>query len=161
VHIKKYFPLRGYLWLGLVTAAQSSLGQEALTTQVALEGQETVQREFHPAGPTTIREWRVNSVEQPYRIAFERIRSGHLLVGKARLQRQYNGTWFVVLSSGTRVRLLGSKETKTKTLVTFAEDKRIWKVRVTNQELPVDRPGIATEAEPSLDMIIESGNREE
>lgn len=122
--------------------------------KVAVNDKETVTREFHPAGPTTRREWRKNLTEQPYRIQYERIRSGQVLVGQARLIRDQDGVWYVESSNKKRLKLLGRNEKKTKTPKTFTEDNQIWRVCVIRQEIPITQQGIATESEPTLDLAL-------
>jgi hypothetical protein len=133
---------------------QASWGKSGCDVKDAVIGKETVTQELHPAGPTTRREWRGSQTEQPYRIQYERIRSGHVLVGQARLIHDKNGIWYVESSNKKRLKLLGKKERKTKTLKRFTEQKQVWRICVTQQDIPVIQPGVATESEPSLDLVL-------
>ncbi|MDP1635874.1 MAG: hypothetical protein Q8L69_14485 [Gallionellaceae bacterium] len=133
---------------------QASWGKAGCDLKEADKGKETVTQELHPAGPTTRREWRSSQAEQPHRIQYERIRSGHVLVGKARLVRDKNGIWYVESSCNKRIQLLGGNEEKTKTVKTFTEERQVWKVCVTRQDIPLTQPGVATESEPSLELVL-------
>lgn len=133
---------------------QASWGKSGCDVKDAVNGKETVTRELHPAGPTTRREWRGSQSEQPYRIQYERIRSGHVLVGQARLILGKNGIWYVESSNKRRLKLLGRNGCKTKKLKKFTEEKQIWRVCVTRQEIPPTQQGVATEGEPSLDLVL-------
>jgi hypothetical protein len=133
---------------------QASWGKSGCLAKDAIVGKETVTQELHPAGPTTRREWRKRQTEQPYRIQYERIRSGHVLVGQARLIHDKREVWYVELSNKKRLSLLGKNEKKTKILKTFTEGKQVWRVCVTRQEIPLTQQGVATESEPSLDLVL-------
>jgi hypothetical protein len=137
-----------------MTIPQASWGQSNVLTEKDENGIETVTQELHPAGPTTRREWRRCQPDQPYRIQYENIRSGHVLVGKTRLIYDHSGIWYVELSNKKRLKLLGRNEKKTKTLKTFNEENQVWKVRVTRQVIPLSQQGVATESEPSLDLVL-------
>lgn len=133
---------------------QPSWGKSGCDLKEADKGKETVTQELHPAGPTTRREWRGDQAEQPYRIQYERIRSGQILVGQAKVVQRKNGSWYVETSSKKRVKLLGKSELKTRTLKKFTEKKQVWQICVTNQEIPQIQPGVATESEPALDLVL-------
>lgn len=133
---------------------QASWGQSGCLAIDAVKGKETITQELHPAGPTTRREWRKSQTEQPYRIQYERIRSGHVLVGQARLDHDKSGTWYIESSNKKRLNLLGRNEKKTRTLKTFIEENQVWRVCVTRQEIPLIQQGVATESEPSLDLVL-------
>lgn len=138
----------------VMAVPQTSWGQSGCLPKEAVKGKETVTREFHPAGPTTRREWRSGQTEQPYRILYERIRSGHVLVGKARLIHDTSGVWYVESANKRRLNLLGRSEKKTKTFKSFTEKNQVWRVCVTRQEVPLTQQGVATESEPSLDLVL-------
>jgi hypothetical protein len=133
---------------------QASWGKAGCLAKDAISGKETVTQELHPAGPTTLREWRSGQMEQPYRIQYERIRSGHVLVGQARLIHDKSGIWYVESSNKMRLNLLGRNEKKTKTFKSFTEENQVWRVCVTRQEIPLTQQGVATESEPSLDLVL-------
>ena len=133
---------------------QVSWGKVDCFAKESIKGKETVTQELHPAGPTTRRELRSSQTEQPYRIQYERIRSGRVLVGFARLMHDKNGIWYVEPSNKKRLNLLGRDESKTKTLKKFTEEHQVWRVCVTRQETSQSQPGVATESEPSLDLVL-------
>lgn len=133
---------------------QAAWGKSGCELTEADKGKETVTQELHPAGPTTRREWRGDQAEQPYRIQYDRIRSGQVLVGKARLIRGKNGAWYVESSNKKRLKLLGKSESMTTTLKQFTEKKLVWRICVTGQEVPQVQPGVATESEPALDLVL-------
>ena len=133
---------------------QSSWGQTESLPQDAVNDKETITQELHPAGLTIRREWRSSQAEHPYRIQYESIRSGHVLVGQARLFHDTSGIWYVESSNKKRLDLLGRNESKTKTLKTFTEANQVWRIRVSRQEIPQTQPGVATESEPSLDLEL-------
>jgi len=138
----------------VMAVPQPSWGQSESLTKDAVNDKETITQELHPAGPTTRREWRSGQTDQPYRVQYERIRSGHVLVGQARLIRDESGIWYVESSDKKRLNLLGRNESKTKTLKTFTDENQVWRVRVTRQEIPQTQQGVATETEPSLDLVL-------
>jgi hypothetical protein len=133
---------------------QVSWGKSGCDLKEADKGKETVTQTLHPAGPTTKREWRTDQAEQPYRIQYERIRSGQVLVGQAKLVQRKNGSWYVETSGKKRLMLVGKSERKTRTLKTFTEEKHVWRICVINQEIPQVQPGVATESEPALDLVL-------
>lgn len=113
---------------------------------------ETVVREMHPAGPTTVRTWRNSADTPPYRLELQRARSGRLLVGQARLLNVPGGQWFIVNATGLKLPL--PAETPSATLA-FEESGQRWLVRVLKRDMPVRTPGIAVEGEASLDLLLE------
>jgi hypothetical protein len=137
-----------------IAVHQPSWGQSESLTKDVGNDKVTIAQELHPAGPTTRREWRSGRTDQPYRVQYERIRSGQLLVGQARLIRDQNGIWYVESSDKKRLDLLGMNESKTKNFKKFSEEDQVWRVSVTRQETPPTQQGIATESEPSLDLIL-------
>ena len=140
--------------LFVMVVPQTSWGRPCNQAKDVINGNETVTRELHPAGPTTRREWQSGQMEHPYKVQYERIRSGHVLVGKARLIRDQDGIWYVVLADNKRLMLLGRNEKKTVKFKTFTEAKQVWRISVTQQEVPVTQRGVATESEPSLDLVL-------
>jgi len=133
---------------------QLSWGQSGCAAKSFVNSKATVTQELHPAGPTTRREWRSSKAEQPYRVQYERIRSGHVLVGQAKLIHEQNGSWYVESSNKKRLKLLGRNEKQTKSVKIFTESNQVWRVCVTRQEIPQEQQGVATESEPSLDVFL-------
>ena len=113
---------------------------------------ETVVRYMHPAGPTTVRTWRSSADAPPYRIELQRARSGRLLIGQARLLNVPGGQWFIVNATGLKLPL--PAETPSAALA-FEESGQRWLVRVLKRDTPIATPGIATEGEASLDLLLE------
>jgi len=115
----------------------------------------TVVREYHPSGPTTRREWRHAPGQPPYRIELEGVRSGRLVVGKARLWRQTDGRWTIESSVGQSITVhalgIGTKPP----LPHFEESGVTWTVRVTGESRPTPQNGVASEDEPSLNLVLE------
>lgn len=140
--------------LVVMVLPQAAWGKAGCELKDADKGKETVTQELHPAGPSTRREWRGEQTEQPYRIQYERIRSGRVLVGQAKLIQGKNGVWYVESSNKKRLKLLGKSESKTTTLKQFTEKKQVWRICVTGQEVPQIQPGVATESEPALDLVL-------
>jgi hypothetical protein len=123
-----------FLWV--LTLPQASWGEADKAMKKGFIEQEVITKEMHPAGPTIQTEWRKTPTQTPYRIQYEGIKSGHVLVGKARLIRNANGYWYAELSS--KIKVAG----------------QVWNIEVTHQETPVEQSGIATESEPSLNLLL-------
>jgi hypothetical protein len=115
-------------------------------------GIETVQRILHPAGPTIRREWRQDQGSPVSRIQIANARSGQLLVGQTRLQRLPDGGWQITTGAGHVLRLATGSGAGSQA---FAEGGRNWTLRVEKETLPILRPGVSTEGEPALDLLIE------
>jgi hypothetical protein len=127
-------------------------GQGGGQNSAAMPPPDTVTREFHPSGPTVVRTWRGSADAPPDRIELTHARSGRRLIGQARLLRQPGGPWFIETSTGDTLPLSGDAPSST---VTFEESAQRWRIRVLKQEEPVVTPGIATEGEPNLDLVLE------
>lgn len=119
-------------------------------TAASVAGIETVTRTLHPAGPSVRHEWRLTATGPVQRIKLERARSGEWVLGQTRLMRDPNGVWAIVQADGQRRPLDTSGVPQT-----FNDSGKNWRVRVSAEEVPVHRPGIATEAEPSLNLSLE------
>lgn len=115
----------------------------------------TVVREYHPSGPTTRREWRHAPGQQPYRIELDGVRSGRLVVGKARLWRQADGRWTIESSTGQRTTLRAPKMGTAPPPLLFEEGGVMWTVHVTGESVPAPQSGVAQEEEPSLSLVLE------
>lgn len=109
----------------------------------------TVTQAVHPAGPSVRREWRVTATGPVVRLELERARSGQWVIGQTRLIRNPDGAWSIVQADGQR-QILDTSGTPQ----TFSDAGKNWRVRVTAEEVPVERPGIATETEPSLNLTM-------
>jgi hypothetical protein len=116
-------------------------------------GFETVTRTLHPAGPSVRHEWRFTANGPVQRIQLERARAGQIVLGQARLVRNPYGNWAIVQGDG-QVRPLSTSGAPQ----TFSDSGNLWEVRVSAEEIPVQRPGIATEAEPALNLTLELKN---
>lgn len=114
---------------------------------------ETVTRDMHPAGPTIRHEWRPSANATPIRIEIEGARSGALLVGQIRLQHQVHGPWaMAVTTPAGEITQTIALSTRDPTHVKASGYR--WKVEVLKETTVTPQPGIATEAEPSLDLRI-------
>lgn len=130
--------------------AQSS--PSAASSNPSLPPPASVTRDLHPSGPTVVRTWRSSAEAQPDRIELTHARSGRRLVGQARLLRQSTGQWIIQTTAGEQLPVSGNVTPST---VIFEESDQRWRVRVLKQNEPVIRPGIATEGEPNLDLMLE------
>jgi hypothetical protein len=115
---------------------------------------ETVNQELSPAGPTKRHEWRLSADALPVRIAIDYLRAGSIVWGGARLVYGEKTGWVIVTSDKQSVplQLPGGKPSNPH--CTFVEQGVRWHVSVVRQRFPVTRPGIATESEPALDLVI-------
>lgn len=141
--------------IGLWLCAASVLAGGTAPDQIRREGTETVTRDLQPSGPIVRREWRVTPNATPYRIVLEHALSGRVVVGAVRLVRASDGSWLLEPAQGATVLLLRSNEPPSSFCKTLREGGRVWSVRVTRAEIPQEKPGIALEAEPSLDLLLE------
>lgn len=114
-----------------------------------------VTRDLHPAGPTTRTEHTQNHETEPYKIELVRARSGTRLVGKTRLLRSSGGVWVVETPDGRQQALPSVRQTPTQSVSLALENNVVWHVQLLRQYLPGIQPGIATEGEPALDLILE------
>lgn len=143
-----YLPV---LVMGCMQPSQAYLQGQA----AAPEERVVVTRDLHPAGPTTRTERTKGNETEPFQIELERARSGTWLVGKARLLRLPGGAWVVDAADGKRHALPSVGEVPAKSVSIPMDNKLVWRVQLLRQYLPVIQPGIATESEPSLDLILE------
>jgi hypothetical protein len=114
---------------------------------------ETVSRELHPAGPTIRKEWRHTAAASPYRIEFEGARSGQLLWEQTRLQRLPDGQWVVAFNrpaSPPRAPVPLDARHPTRLKVGNAR----WTIEILKESPIAPQAGIATEAEPSIDLRL-------
>lgn len=110
--------------------------------------------EPHPAGPVSIREWRHQAGDAPFRIDINRARSGRTLVGKTRLLRSRDGRWLVVTETGFKLLLVNGAGQKLPVSLGFIDARQRWSIQVKEQEIPRDTPGISQEEEPSLGIVL-------
>jgi hypothetical protein len=136
------------LVMGCMQPSQAYLQGQA----AAPEERVVVTRDLHPAGPTTRTERSKGNETEPFQIELERARSGTWLL---RLLRLPGGAWVVDAADGKRHALPSVGEVPAKSVSIPMENKLVWRVQLLRQYLPVIQPGIATESEPSLDLILE------
>lgn len=134
------------------TNANAPSSPSADSSSASLPPPDSVTRDLHPSGPTVVRTWGGSAGTPPDRIELRHARSGRQLVGQARLQRQAAGQWFVQNSAGIQQTLRVDAPSSS---VSFEESGQRWRVRVLKQSEPVAKPGIATEDEPNLDLVLE------
>lgn len=127
-------------------------GPSADSSSPSLPPPDSVTRDLHPSGPTVVRTWGGSAGTPPDRIELTHARSGRRLIGQARLLRQAAGQWFVQNSAGVQQALRVDAPASS---VSFEESGQRWRVRVLKQSEPVAKPGIATEDEPNLDLVLE------
>lgn len=139
----------------LLTRASASLWGLWGLCGLAQAQQETVVRYDHPAGATIVHEFRHAPQDPPYRLRFEHALSGRLLVKGVRLVYTPQGQWIVQPSSGKPVVVLDAAAPVYGYKYRFAQAGQKWRVWVTHHVVPVVQPGIATEAEPSVDMELQ------
>ena len=141
------------LALGLTFGSGAALADAATPDTHRNPPLEAITRDMHPSGPTIRHEWKHSTNATPIRIEIEGARSGALLIGQVRLQHQPDGVWAMVTTTPageiTQTIALGTQHpTRVK-----ASGYR-WKVEVLKETTVTPQPGIATEAEPSLDLRI-------
>ncbi|EGI78600.1 hypothetical protein [Hylemonella gracilis] len=134
------------------TNASAPSGPSADSSSASLPPPDSVTRDLHPSGPTVVRTWGGSAGTPPDRIELTHARSGRRLIGQARLLRQAAGQWVVQNSAGFQQALRVDAPTSS---VSFEESGQRWRVRVLKQSEPVAKPGIATEDEPNLDLVLE------
>lgn len=138
----------------LVGCMQSS--QTYLQAQAAAPADRVVvTRDLHPAGPTTRTEHTQNHETEPYKIELARARSGTRLVGKTRLLRSSGGIWVIETPDGRRQTLPSVSKIPAQSVSLPLENHVVWHVQLLRQYLPSVQPGVATEGEPALDLILE------
>lgn len=145
--------IRTVVGIGLCTASMLAGSTPPSPTQ--RKGSEMVTQDLHPSGPIVRREWRVAPEAAPYRIVLEHALSGRMVVGAVRLVRASDGSWLLEPAQGTTVLLLRPNEPPPTYCKTLREGGRIWSVRVTRVDVPKEEPGVALEAEPSLNLLLE------
>lgn len=110
-----------------------------------------------PSGPILKKVWMGINTAQPIRIEYFRIPSGRPIVGRVRILLQPNGCWVVESSNGDAVPLLCLKDRVGRKVVFVTDGGQRWEITaVSVHEVPSEQPGIATEAEPSIDLVINS-----
>lgn len=127
-------------------------GSSTGISSASLPPPDSVTRDLHPSGATVVRTWGGSAGAPPDRIELTHARSGRRLIGQARLLRQAAGQWVVQNSAGVQQALRVDAPSSS---VSFEESGQRWRVRVLKQTEPVARPGIATEDEPNLELVLE------
>ena len=144
----------GCLIFTLLNFVSPSWSSEANGSFVPNEKDKTVAIFPHPSGPTTRREWRSKANAQLYRVELDRARSGQIIFSKMRLI--YNPTigWSVRDASEAVVLALSHEDIVAHRVLHLKVGNQVWSLQVRGEELPVDRPGIATESENALDLTL-------
>lgn len=115
---------------------------------------ETISKEISPAGPTTRRDWFKSNELLPTKIQYEYLRTGALIVGGARVFYVDGSGWKIITSDKREINLNISDLKHVRAGSSFIEGHVRWYARVVGQHIPVEQPGLPTESEPALDLII-------
>lgn len=136
--------LRTVIWTALL-----------LHCAVALAHYETVRRISRPAGSTTVHEFRHKPNNAPYRLRYEHAFSGPLAGRGLDLVFTQQGTWLVRPARGKPFVLLDVAAVQYGQKFRFAHKGSVWTIRANGHAMPTVQEGIATEAEPSIDIELE------
>ncbi len=145
-------PLVLLLTLGACTATGAPSSGAAGGPVPGVGGIETVERTMHPAGPTVRTEWRAQALAPVSRIRMVNARSGQVLLGQTRLQRVGDGGWQISTGNAAPWRLNTQKSASPQT---FVDGGQTWTLSVEQAHVPRVQPGLSTETEPALDLLLQ------
>lgn len=110
---------------------------------------------WNPSGPIFKKEWGDPKTSQVIRIEYLKVTSGRPLIGRIRLILATNGCWVVERSDGDYMPLTCQDNGLGKKPLLVTDGADTWEISVISiYNLPQQRPGIAMESEPSIDLVI-------
>lgn len=108
-----------------------------------------------PSGPIYKKEWFDTKTSQLIRMEYLRVTPGRTIVGRVRILLEPNGCWKVEGSQGDVETLLCLKDSVLRKPVYVTDGNHRWEVKAIRiNEVPLEKPGVATESEPSIDLLI-------
>ena len=108
----------------------------------------------HPAGPTIKREWLTQDGSLLYRLEFDDIKTGQIVLDKNRLIYSSKLGWQFTGFDGNLLLTITSKDIRTSTPRSIKIGDHEWVFIVRGESIPKVIPGIATESENSLDITL-------
>jgi len=132
----------------------TATGQDFQCSQLDSGKWDCARTDFHPSGPTVTKDLRESANGLPYSRTITNARPDADLIGGLRLSRNMNGSWRLVWPDGSCRTLVDGKDPLPKKLRNIEVDGIDWDILVTKVSTPTERPGIATEDEPKLDLQI-------
>jgi hypothetical protein len=109
---------------------------------------------YHPAGPATRNEWRSSSDERIIQLEIKNAKSGQMLVENLKLVYQNKVGWRIEDINGNVKLKINPALTHGGKPLDIKINNNIWQVTLKNEAMPIVRYGIATEAEPTVDIFM-------
>jgi len=108
-----------------------------------------------PSGAIFKKEWIDPKTSQVIRIEYLKVTSGRPIIGRIRIILAPNGCWVVERSNGVYMPLTCQDNGLEKKPLLVTDGAEKWEISVISiYDLPLQRPGIAMESEPSIDLVI-------
>lgn len=147
--------LRLVLLISCVFTTSLAPGATSSCTEPARGVTECVVTDDHPSGQRITREWHRGNEPIPYRVEIQGARSGTMLPGELRLIFiKARSTWVIQRESGSQDELLRSGERMPKVLRGVRGGSFRWDITVSSATAPIEKPGVATEDEPKLNLRL-------
>lgn len=139
------------LTLFLLHPLNSSALELRNSTENVIFSSETL---YHPAGPATRNEWRSNSDGRIIQLEIKNAKSSQMLVEKLKLVYQNKVGWRIEDINGNVKLKINLSLINNEKPLDLKINNKIWVITLKNEVLPIIRYGIATEAEPSVDIFM-------
>lgn len=109
---------------------------------------------YHPAGPATRNEWRSGGDGRIIQLEIKNAKSSQMLVEKLKLVYQNKVGWRIEDINGNVKLKINLTLIDNEKPLDLKINNKIWVITLKNEVLPIIRHGIATEAEPSVDIFM-------
>ena len=107
-----------------------------------------------PSGPVTKREWVSKNGTTLYRLEFDGIKAGQMILEKTRLTFNPIQGWRITDFDGNFLLAFSQDDIVSKRTQLLKLNTQEWTIMVRGQLIPKELPGIATESEHSLDLTL-------
>jgi hypothetical protein len=128
----------------------SALGLRNSTENIIVSS-ETI---YHPAGPATRNEWRSSIDGRIIQLEVKNAKSSQMLVEKLKLVYQPKVGWRIEDINGNVKLKINPALINGEKPLDIKINNNIWQITIKNEVMPIVRYGIATEAEPTVDIFM-------
>lgn len=109
---------------------------------------------YHPAGPATRNEWRTSKDGRIVQLEIKNAKSGQILVESTRIIYQQKMGWRIEDIAENIKLKINPELINSQKPIKLNINNQMWEITLSNENTPIAIKGIATEAEPRVDIFM-------
>ena len=140
-----------FLFLIFYSLNSSALESRLNSNENIIFSSETL---YHPAGPATRNEWHLRSDGRIIQLEIKKAKSGQFLLEKLKLVHQNKVGWRIEDINGNVKLKINPTSINSQKPLDLSINNQLWAITISKEEILLAIKGIATEAEPTVDIFM-------